>query len=55
MSYTFLKQLQNRKHSSAHGSLKFRAVSSSFWEGTRREHGIKCYSSTGASSSNFSS
>ena len=37
MSAALSKRLQNKKNASAQGSLKFREVSNSFWEGTRRE------------------
>ena len=37
MSAALSKRSQNKKNSSAQGSLKFREVSNSFWEGTRRE------------------
>ena len=38
MSVGFLKRSQNKqKNTSAQDSLKFREVSNSFWEGTRRE------------------
>ena len=38
MSAALSKRSQNKKKiASAQGSLKFREVSSSFWEGTRRE------------------
>ena len=37
MSAAFSKCSQNKKNGSAQGSLKFREVSNSFWEGTRRE------------------
>ena len=39
-SYTFealAKKKKKNKFASAQGSLKFREVSNSFWEGTRRE------------------
>ena len=36
MSAALLKGLQNKKNSSAQGSLKFREASNSFWEVTRR-------------------
>ena len=37
MSAALSKRSQNKKNASAQGSLKFREVSISFWEGTRRE------------------
>ena len=37
MSAALSKCAQNKKNASAQGSLKFREVSNSFWEGTRRE------------------
>ena len=38
VSATLSKRSQNKKKkASAQGSLKFREVSNSFWEGTRRE------------------
>ena len=37
VSAAFLKRSQNRKNASALDSLKFREVSNSFCEGTRRE------------------
>ena len=38
MSAAFSKRSQNKKkEASAQGSLKFREVSNSFWEGTMRE------------------
>ena len=37
MSAALLKRSQNKKNASVQGSLKFREVSNSFWEGTRRE------------------
>ena len=37
MSTAISKRSQNKKKASAQGSLKFREVSNSFWEGTRRE------------------
>ena len=37
MSAALSKRSQNKKNASAQGSLKFREVSNSFWEGTRRE------------------
>ena len=37
MSAALAKRSQNKKNTSAQGSLKFREVSNSFWEGTRRE------------------
>ena len=37
MSAALSKRRKQKKISSAQGSLKFREVSNSFWEGTRRE------------------
>ena len=37
VSAALSKRSQNKKKASAQGSLKFREVSNSFWEGTRRE------------------
>ena len=37
VSGTFEALAKQKKNASAQGSLKFREVSSSFWEGTRRE------------------
>ena len=37
MSAVLSKRLQNKKNAPAQGSLKFRELSNSFWEGTRRE------------------
>ena len=37
MSAAFSKRLPNKKKNSAQVSLKYREVSNSFWEGTRRE------------------
>ena len=37
MSAALSKHLQNKKNASVQGSLKFREVSNSCWEGTRRE------------------
>ena len=37
MSAALSKRSQNKKKASAQGSLKFREVSNSFWEATRRE------------------
>ena len=37
MSAALLKRSQSKKNASAQGSLKFREVSNSFWEATRRE------------------
>ena len=37
MSAAFSKRLQDRKNASPLGSLEFKVVSNSFWEGIRRE------------------